>query len=73
MAGKLGLKKLLGPDCAERDLAYALVLSRAVRPKSKLATGSGLATLQALPWALGPLPSSPLAAATDVMLVGSVS
>jgi len=38
MAGKLGLKRLLGPDCAERDLAYALVLSRAVRPRSKLAT-----------------------------------
>src|SRR5215207_7705185 len=38
MAAKLGLKKLLGPDCAERDLAYALILSRAVRPGSKLST-----------------------------------
>lgn len=38
MAGKIGLKKLLGPACPERDLAYALVVSRAVRPKSKLST-----------------------------------
>jgi hypothetical protein len=38
VAAKTGLKKLLGPACPERDLAYALVLSRAVRPKSKLAT-----------------------------------
>jgi hypothetical protein len=38
MAGKLGLRELLGPACAERDLAYALVLSRAVRPAPKLAT-----------------------------------
>jgi hypothetical protein len=28
----------LGPACRERDLAYALVLSRVVHPKSKLAT-----------------------------------
>jgi hypothetical protein len=38
MASKLGLAGLLGPACAERDLAYALVVSRAVRPKPKLAT-----------------------------------
>jgi len=38
MASKLGLAELLGPACAERDLAYALVVSRAVRPKPKLAT-----------------------------------
>jgi transposase len=38
MATKLGLKKLLGPPCRERDLAYALVLSRVVRPRSKLST-----------------------------------
>jgi hypothetical protein len=38
MASKLGLRELLGPASAERDLAYALVLSRAVRPKPKLAT-----------------------------------
>ncbi len=38
MAGRLGVKKLLGRDCRERDLAYALVISRVVRPKSKLST-----------------------------------
>jgi len=35
---QLGLPDLLGPPCKERDIAYALLLSRAVRPKSKLAT-----------------------------------
>jgi hypothetical protein len=38
VAGHLGLKKLLGPEGAERDLAYALILARAVRPASKLST-----------------------------------
>jgi transposase len=38
MACRLGLRELLGPPCAERDIAYALVLSRAVRPESKLST-----------------------------------
>jgi transposase len=38
MARKLGLEKLLGPACRQRDIAYALVLSRAVRPSSKLST-----------------------------------
>jgi hypothetical protein len=38
MAQELGLAKLLGPACAERDLALALVVARAVRPGSKLAT-----------------------------------
>src|SRR6266516_261536 len=38
MAGRLGLKSLLGPACRERGIAYALVLSRAVRPESKLST-----------------------------------
>jgi transposase len=38
MARKLGLPSLLGPECRERDIAYALILSRAVRPKSKLST-----------------------------------
>jgi hypothetical protein len=38
MAGKLGLAGLLGPACRERDIAYALVLARAVRPRPKLAT-----------------------------------
>ena len=32
------MRKLLGPASRERDIAYALVLSRAVRPKSKLST-----------------------------------
>jgi transposase len=38
MASALGMRELLGPPCAERDIAYALVLSRAVRPESKLST-----------------------------------
>jgi hypothetical protein len=37
-ARQLGLPAILGPACPERDLAYALILSRAVRPASKLAT-----------------------------------
>ena len=38
MAGKLGLPGLLGPACRERDLALALIVSRVVRPGSKLST-----------------------------------
>jgi len=38
MASKLGMKSLLGPACRERDIAYALIISRAVRPESKLST-----------------------------------
>ena len=38
MASKLGLAGLLGRPCRERDIAYALILSRAVRPESKLST-----------------------------------
>ena len=38
MAAKLGLPGLLGPACRERDLALALIVSRVVRPGSKLAT-----------------------------------
>jgi hypothetical protein len=38
MAGKLGLPGLLGPACRERDLAYAMILSRVARPGSKLST-----------------------------------
>ena len=49
MACKLGLPALLGPACAERDIAYALIVSRAVRPESKLSTarwwGDGDTTL----------------------------
>jgi hypothetical protein len=38
MAAKLGLPSLLGPACAARDLALALVISRVVAPASKLST-----------------------------------
>jgi hypothetical protein len=38
MAHKLGLAKLLGPSCPERDLALSLVIARALKPSSKLAT-----------------------------------
>src|SRR5713101_4704626 len=38
MAGRLGLRELLGPACRERDIAHALIVSRAVRPESKLST-----------------------------------
>ncbi len=40
MASTLGLLGLLGPPCRERDIAYALILSRAVRPESKLSTAT---------------------------------
>ncbi len=38
IATNLGIKKLLGPKCRERDLAYALIISRVVRPASKMST-----------------------------------
>ncbi len=38
MAKKLGLRDLLGPPCKERDIAYALILARVIRPRPKLAT-----------------------------------
>jgi hypothetical protein len=38
MATRLGLPALLGLAGRERDLAYALILSRVVRPKPKLST-----------------------------------
>jgi hypothetical protein len=38
MAVKLGLPALLGPPCADRDLALALIISRVVAPASKLST-----------------------------------
>jgi hypothetical protein len=38
MAGKLGLPALLGPPCRQRDLAVALIVARACKPGSKLAT-----------------------------------
>jgi hypothetical protein len=34
----LGFPGLLGPPCRERDLAYALIVSRVARPASKLST-----------------------------------
>src|SRR5271163_4216586 len=38
MAAKLGLPALLGPACPRRDLAMALIISRVIRPGSKLST-----------------------------------
>jgi hypothetical protein len=38
MAERLGLAKLLGPACAQRDLAMALIVARVCKPASKLAT-----------------------------------
>ncbi|MDY6869952.1 MAG: IS1634 family transposase [Actinomycetota bacterium] len=38
MARKLGFPTMLGPPCRHRDLALALIVSRVVRPKSKLST-----------------------------------
>lgn len=38
MANKLGLPALLGPSCRERDIIYALIIARAIRPSSKLST-----------------------------------
>jgi hypothetical protein len=40
MARKLGFPALLGPPGPERDLAYALVISRVLRPASKLSTAA---------------------------------
>ena len=38
MARKLGFPALLGPPGPDRDLAYALIVSRVLRPASKLST-----------------------------------
>ncbi len=38
MAHRLGLPALLGPPCRSRDLALGLIISRVIRPKSKLST-----------------------------------
>lgn len=38
MASQLKFDELLGPRCRERDLAYALIVSRIVAPQSKLST-----------------------------------
>jgi hypothetical protein len=40
MAHRLGLPALLGPACRSRNLVLALIVSRVVRPKSKLSTVS---------------------------------
>jgi hypothetical protein len=40
MAHQLGLPALLGPACRARDLVLALIVSRVVRPASKLATAA---------------------------------
>jgi Transposase DDE domain len=37
-AKALGFPELLGPPCKERDVAFALILARVLRPASKLAT-----------------------------------
>jgi hypothetical protein len=38
MARQLGLPALLGPSCRARDLVLALIISRVIRPASKLST-----------------------------------
>jgi hypothetical protein len=38
MAHQLGFPGLLGPPCRARDLALALIISRVIRPASKLST-----------------------------------
>ncbi len=38
VARRLGFPALLGPPCPQRDLAYALIVSRVARPASKLST-----------------------------------
>src|SRR5271157_4583954 len=43
MARTLGLPALLGPPCRARDIAFALIISRVVRPASKLSTLAGWA------------------------------
>ncbi len=40
MARQLGFPGLLGPACRARDLVWALIISRVVRPASKLATAA---------------------------------
>ncbi len=38
MANKLGMAKLLGPSSKERDIVLSLIIARALKPTSKLAT-----------------------------------
>lgn len=42
-ARALGFPDILGPACRKRDLAFALIISRVLRPASKLASGRYLA------------------------------
>ena len=48
MARTLGLPALLGPSCRARDLVLALIISRVVRPASKLSTAAMVA--RCAPW-----------------------
>src|SRR6266513_169898 len=61
MAKKLGLPALLGPAGRQRDLALALVISRVVKPGSKLSTLAWWAdvTLRAARWRCGCSPATP--------------
>ena len=43
LANKLGMPKLLGPPCPQRDLALSIIIARALKPASKLATTRWLA------------------------------
>src|SRR6476620_11778486 len=38
LARQLGFPALLGPSCRARDIAFALIVSRVLRPGSKLST-----------------------------------
>jgi len=68
-AGLLGLPELLGPACRFRDIAYALVLSRAVHPRSKLATARWWAdTTLAADFGLGDVGTDEIYAAMDWLL-----
>ena len=55
MAHRLGFPALLGPACRSRDLALALIVSRVIRPASKLSTLARWAdtTLARLPQFVG--------------------
>ena len=54
-ARQLGLPALLGPPCRERDLAYALIVSRVVAPRPKLATLAGGMTSPSAPIWVSPI------------------
>ena len=52
MAHQLGFPGLLGPACRSRDLVWALMISRVVRPASKLATAAWWPDVTAMDWLL---------------------